>query len=95
MSDFMKMYFGPLDLKPEYCLYFYYLSVVCFVFSVIFSLGLVGLVFSKYRSNKWGLVLNSITLVLSTVFSYFANRVLYTMCMSSATMNKSSHNSPF
>lgn len=87
----MHSYFGPLDLKPEYCLYFYYLSVVCFVFSVIFSFGLVGLLFSKSRQNKWGLVLNSFTLVLSTIFSYFANRVLYTMCIVSSTnTNKSS-----
>jgi hypothetical protein len=83
MANFMNLYFGPLNLKPEYCLYFYYVSVVFFILFALSFLGLLMYVGKNFKSIKAGYLVNSLSLLLSTFISYFANRVLYTMCVSS------------
>lgn len=83
MTNFMNMYFGPLNLKPEYCLYFYYVSVVFFIMFALSSLGLLMYVAKNFKKVKGAYLINSLSLLLSTFISYFANRVLYTMCLSS------------
>ena len=83
MANFMEMYFGPLNLKPEYCLYFYYVSVVFFVMFALSSLGFLAYVVKNMKKIKGEYLVNSLSLLLSTFISYFANRVLYTMCLSS------------
>lgn len=79
----MESYFGPLNLKPEFCLYFYYVSVVFFIMFALSSLGLLVYVVKNFKKIKTEYLINSISLLLSTFISYFANRVLYSMCLSS------------
>jgi len=83
MNNFMESYFGPLNLKPEFCLYFYYVSVVFFIMFALSSLGLLVYVVKNFKKIKTEYLINSISLLLSTFISYFANRVLYSMCLSS------------
>lgn len=81
MNHFMESYFGPLNLKPEYCLYFYYVSVVFFIMFALSSLGFLAYVVKNFKKVKADYLVNSLSLLLSTFISYFANRVLYTMCL--------------
>ena len=81
MNNFMESYFGPLNLKPEYCLYFYYVSVIFFIMFALSSLGFLAYVIKNFKKVKVDYLVNSISLLLSTFISYFANRVLYTMCL--------------
>jgi hypothetical protein len=83
MDNFMESYFGPLNLKPEYCLYFYYVSVAFFIMFSLSSLGFLAYIMKNLKKVKTGYLVNSISLLLSTFISYFANRVLYTMCVTS------------
>ena len=83
MDNFMESYFGPLNLKPEYCLYFYYVSVAFFIMFSLSSLGFLAYIMKNFKKVKTGYLVNSISLLLSTFISYFANRVLYTMCVTS------------
>lgn len=83
MNNFMNSYFGPLNLKPEYCLYFYYVSVVFFILFTISSFGFFLYILKNFKKVKPEYLVNSLSLLLSTFISYFANRVLYTMCLSS------------
>ncbi len=86
-------FFGPLDLKPEYCLYFYYLSVVLFVTFSFSTLGVLGHLITHRKNIRWPIVLNMISLSISSVIAYFSNRVLYTMCLSAVHKKESSSSS--
>lgn len=81
--DFMDSYFGPLNLRPEYCLYFYYVSVIFFVMFALLTLAFLAYLFKNFRNLKANYTIHSISLLLSTFISYFVNRILYTMCVTS------------
>ncbi len=78
MDSFNKL-FAPLG--KEYCVYFYYMSVigiVSFIFTVISMFYLI----IKKKLDTYSAI-NSVTLLVSTLLSYFLNRLMYTMCVSS------------
>lgn len=69
--------FGPLDRK--YCDWFYYLSLVAFVFMVLTLLALVlGLFSKKAKSEHLG---GALYATLMYAAFYFQNRLLYSMCL--------------
>jgi len=79
----MSMYnqlFGPLD--SDYCMIFFVLMVIAFIYLVLSVLGMIGYMFSsKKRDSKiFGLFLTN---ALMMVFVYFTHRTLYSMCLSS------------
>ena len=66
--------FSPLS--KEYCLYFYYLSVISFVFLfVALYHGIVLIV--KGKAN----FIQTILSLLAPFLLYFNNRLLYSMCV--------------
>ena len=66
--------FSPLS--KEYCLYFYYLSVISFVFLfVALYNGIVLLI--KGKTNFIQVILH----LLAPFLLYFNNRLLYSMCV--------------
>ena len=70
--------FGPLS--REYCLWFYWLSVLGFVFFVLTIVGgLIMLLSAKKFSPE---LLHSVvmTSIMYGIF-YFQNRLLYSMCI--------------
>jgi len=69
--------FGPLDRK--YCDWFYYLSLVAFIFMVLTILALVFSLFSK--NSKPEHVGGAVYGALMYAAFYFQNRLLYTMCL--------------
>jgi hypothetical protein len=68
--------FGPL--KQEYCLWFYYLSVIGFVFLVLVLVSgiVVGIMGKKPLSYYYFVFIGA----LGYFIFYFQNRLLYTMC---------------
>jgi hypothetical protein len=81
MSEFMTTYFGPLS--REYCAYFYFMSILFFVFFILSIIGVVSAVVMKGKKMDFMFILNSSMLILNTLLAYFVNRLLNTMCKGS------------
>lgn len=71
--------FGPINKK--YCLYFYILSIVGFVYFAGFLISGVFIGLSKRKTFEYYVMLVSGALVF--FLFYFQNRLLYTMCSQS------------
>jgi hypothetical protein len=77
MQEVMDKFFGPLD--ASYCSYFYFLSMIAFFSFVATSLGcLFGLLNKKKSDMKL-----CAALAVQSLFGYFMNRLLYSMCIGS------------
>ena len=79
MSSVMETLYGPLS--REYCIYFYYLSVIGFI---LFAFVIVTALFIGI-STKRGFSFYYKMLMISLVYAvfYFQNRLLYSMCINS------------
>ena len=86
MKDFMQDYFGPLG--QEYCLYFYFLSIIFYILFIMSLIGVAGGIYINYKKLNTMFVLNSSLLILNTLLAYFVNRLLNTMCMNSIPNNQ-------
>lgn len=76
MSDFMNTLFGPIS--GEYCLYFYYLSILSFF---LLAMTIVTGVVSGLQKGKGMYFYLSILGSSATFFiSYFVNRLMYSVC---------------
>ena len=81
MSDFMNMYFGPLN--KDSCIYFFILSFIFFV-ALIVALFMHILFFVKnFKQVNFKFVTNAILIFFNIFIIYFVNRLLYTMCSKS------------
>lgn len=69
--------------NPDTCLWFYFLSVIGFVFLVL-SL-ITGLWYGLSKKKDFSFYLGIITVSLGYFIFYFQNRLLYSMC--SKTVN--------
>jgi hypothetical protein len=81
MSNFMDKYFGPLP--REYCVYFYFLSII---FGLIFAssaLSIAYVMIMHFKKVNTMFVINSLMLLFNTFLAYIANRLLHTMCVKS------------
>ena len=74
----MTNYFGPLG--REYCVYFYFMSILFFILFVLSILGLLSTVIMKGTKLDYLFILNSSMIILNTLLAYFINRLLNTMC---------------
>ena len=77
----MTTFFGPLS--KDSCLYFYILTILCFISLVIVLLTEIYFIIMHY--NKLNLkAFQRWVLILCNVFiAYFVNRLFYTMCAKS------------
>jgi amino acid transporter len=76
MTDFMKNLFGPLG--KEYCIWFYFLSVLAIVALILF---LISAVYKGITTKKdlW-YYLGVLAVAFMYFFSYLQSRILYSMC---------------
>ena len=77
--DSFNQLFGPLG--KEYCMYFYFMSVFGFLTFIATIISMLYLLL-KNKLDSYSMI-NSITLLISTLLSYFVNRLMYTMCSAS------------
>lgn len=68
--------FSPLP--KDYCLYFYYLSVIGFL---LFSVSVItGVAFGIMKRKGFGHYMTVFAASIAYFLLYFVNRLLYTMC---------------
>jgi len=79
MADTMEYLFGPLG--EEYCIWFYALSILGFVYLVLFVVPaiFIGIASKKTSFMYW---FNVLAVALGYFIFYFQNRLLHTMCAS-------------
>ncbi len=70
--------FGPLSRK--YCLWFYWLAVLGFIFLILTVLSGVIMLFSDKKFKPEFLHSIIMTAIMYAIF-YFQNRLLYSMCV--------------
>jgi len=68
--------FSPLP--KDYCLYFYYLSVIGFI---LFTLAIVsGVAFGIMKRKGFGYYVSVVAASIVYFLLYFVNRLLFSMC---------------
>jgi hypothetical protein len=77
MSDIANYLFGPLD--KEYCIYFYFLSIIGFVWLIIFLASSIMIGINKKKGPDFYFQIFAVALGYG-IF-YFQNRLLHTMCV--------------
>ena len=78
-NPFMNKYFGPLS--SEYCNYFYVLSILFALYGVMILFVLFGYILMNFNKLNYSTISISIFAILNAFIVYFANRLLYTMCV--------------
>lgn len=77
----MNSYFGPLP--REYCVYFYFLSII---FGAMFAFSAISIAYfmiMHFKKVNAMFVSNSLLVLFNTFLAYIANRLLHTMCVKS------------
>jgi hypothetical protein len=76
MSDFMNTLFGPLS--GEYCLYFYYLSILSFF---LLAMAIVtGVITGLQKDKGMYFYMSILGASVAYLISYFVNRLMYSVC---------------
>jgi hypothetical protein len=76
MSDLMNTLFGPLS--GEYCLYFYWLSILSFF---LLAMALVtGIVTGLQKGKGMYFYISILGASVAYLISYFVNRLMYSIC---------------
>lgn len=70
--------FGPLD--RQYCLYFYYVSVIGLLLTALSLVSLVGYLLKAKKKEPVN-VFNILLISISYFFMYLSSRIIYTMCV--------------
>ncbi len=81
MSDFMTMYFGPLDKQS--CVYFLFLSMIFFAVLIFTIIGEIMFIVKRFKEINFTVITSGVLLVFNAFIAYFVNRLLYTMCYKS------------
>jgi len=77
MAGLVDNLFGPLP--PEYCLYFYFLSIFGFILLVLFAVPALFYGITKRKGIDY--YISIIGLSLGYFVFYFQNRLLHSMCV--------------
>lgn len=77
MADIVSNLFGPLN--KEYCLYFYFLSILGFLFMFVIIISFIFIAL-KAKKLEHSFVVSSLSLASLYFILYFQNRILYSMC---------------
>ena len=75
----MKSLFGPLS--KDYCIWFYFLSVLAFVGGLFFAIPAIYKGINAKKDASYYLAV--LAIVGMYLVSYFQNRLLYSMCSGS------------
>lgn len=68
-------------LPRDYCIWFYFLSVIGFAFLVIVLLSTLYIGITKRKDS--GFYLQMLTIAIGYLIFYFQNRLLHSMCVNS------------
>jgi hypothetical protein len=76
MNNFIDSLFG--SLSKDYCVYFYYLSILGFLFLLIVLITSIYIGITKNKGLN--IYLKMLSICLGYGIFYFQNRLLYSMC---------------
>jgi len=76
MNNIIDSLFSPLS--KEYCVYFYYLSVLGFLFLTVVLIASLYIGITKNKGFRF--YLKTLSIAIGYLVFYFQNRLLYTMC---------------
>lgn len=76
MNNILENLFSPLS--KDYCVYFYFLSVISLII-VVLSVIIISV--KAFKNKGKTLVLDLVTIVPLYLIVYFKNRLLYSMCI--------------
>jgi small basic protein len=76
MNDIMDTLFG--SLSKDYCIYFYYLSILGFIFMAIVLVSSLYIGITKGKGINF--YIKMLSIILGYTIFYFQNRLLYSMC---------------
>ena len=80
MDNLMDNLFGPLG--KEYCIYFYYLSIMgMFLLTLLLASTLVTGITKRKNMEFY---MQMLSIAIGYFFFYFQNRILYSMCVGMA-----------
>ena len=77
MDNLADKLFGPLG--KDYCIYFYYLSVINIILLTLLVISTLTLGMTKRMGAEF--YLQMLIAAAGYVFFYFQNRLLYSMCV--------------
>lgn len=78
MNEVMDYLFSPLG--KEWCMYFYFLSVLAYVSFVV---AVVFVIFSLVKKGRTMTFLTGFTVIFHPFLLYFVNRMFYSICVNS------------
>ena len=81
MDNLAETLFGPLS--KEYCVYFYYLSIIGLLLLVLLVLSTLIVGITQRKKIGFYMQMFSVALVYA-IFNYFQNRLLHSMCVGMA-----------
>ena len=76
MNNILENLFSPLS--KDYCVYFYFLSVISFIMAL---LSVIMISVKAFKNKGKTLVFDLVTIVPLYLIVYFKNRMLYSMCV--------------
>jgi hypothetical protein len=79
MADTMTYLFGPIS--DEYCILFYALSIIAFVYLVLFIIATIYYALTNKINNKFVFGVSVVSVSLYYFVVYLQNRLLHGMCM--------------
>lgn len=77
MADMMDTLFGPLS--SEFCIYFYYLSILGFILLALLLVTTLFIGITKRKGSDF--YLHMFTVAIGYAIFYFQNRLLHSMCI--------------
>ena len=73
----MEYIYGPLT--RDYCIYFYFLSIVGFLLLILAVIGMISIGLSQKKSSSF--YIEMLMVCIGYGVFYFQNRLLYSMCV--------------
>ena len=77
MDNLADTLFGPLG--KDYCIYFYYLSVIGFILLTLLVLSTLATGITKRKGIEF--YLQMLSVAIGYLIFYFQNRLLHSMCV--------------
>jgi hypothetical protein len=82
MTDIVNLVASPL-VDKKYCNYYYFFMWASLLGFVLVFTSSIFAIIKDFKKMKFDLLLNIIILNINTFLAYFANRLLYSMCIKS------------
>ncbi len=82
MTDIINLVASPLGDK-KYCNYYYFFMWASFLGFVIVVLTTIYAIIKDFKKMNKDMFFNLVVLNVNTFLAYFANRLIYSMCLKS------------